>query len=32
MKAERKMDMHEGMIEKVDKKPSKESPTLDRKN
>ena len=32
LKAERKMDMHEGMIEKVDKKPSKESPTLDRKN
>ena len=31
-KHERKMQMHESMISKVDKKPSKESPTLDRKN
>ena len=32
MKAERNMHMHEGMIPKADKKSSKESPTLDRKN
>ena len=32
MKAKRKMHMHEGMISKVDKKSSKESPALDRKN
>ena len=32
MKVERKMHMHESMISKVDNKPSKESPTLDRKN
>ena len=32
MKAERNMHMHEGMIPKVNKKSSKESPTLDRKN
>ena len=31
-KHERKMHMHEGMIPKTDKKSSKESPTLDRKN
>ena len=31
-KHERKMQMHESMIPKVDKKSSKESPTLDRKN
>ena len=31
-KHERKMHMHEGMISKVDKKPRKESPTIDRKN
>ena len=32
MKARRKMHMHESMISKVDKKPSKKSHTLDRKN
>ena len=31
-KHERKMQMHESMIPKADKKSSKESPTLDRKN
>ena len=31
-KHERKMHMHEGMIPKIDKKSSKKSPTLDRKN
>ena len=31
-KHERKMHMHEGMIPKADKKSSKKSPTLDRKN
>ena len=31
-KHERKMQMHESMIPKVDKKSSKEIPTLDRKN
>ena len=31
-KHERKMQMHESMISKVDKKPSKESPIIDRKN
>ena len=31
-KHERKMQMHKSMIPKVDKKPSKKSPTLDRKN
>ena len=29
---DRKVQMHESMIPKVDKKSSKESPTLDRKN
>ena len=29
---DRKMQMNESMISKLDKKPSKESPTLDRKN
>ena len=29
---DRKMQMHESMIPKADKKSSKESPTLDRKN
>ena len=32
MKVERKIYMHEGMIPKANKKLSKESPTLDRKN
>ena len=31
-KHERKVQMHESMIPKAYKKPSKESPTLDRKN
>ena len=31
-KHERKMHMHESMVPKVDKKSSKESPTLNRKN
>ena len=31
-KHERKMQMHESMIPKADKKSSKKSPTLDRKN
>ena len=31
-KHERKMHMHESMISKADKKLSKKSPTLDRKN
>ena len=31
-KHKRKMQMHESMIPKADKKSSKESPTLDRKN
>ena len=31
-KHDRKMQMHESMIEKADKKSSKESPTIDRKN
>ena len=31
-KHERKMQMHESMIPKADKKSSKESPTLDRNN
>ena len=29
---DRKMQMHESTISKVDKKPSKKSPTLDRTN
>ena len=32
MKAERKMQMHESMIQKANKKSIKESLTLDRKN
>ena len=31
-RCDRKMQMHESMIPKADKKSSKESPTLDRKN
>ena len=31
-KHERKMQMHESVISKADKKSSKESPTLNRKN